>query len=77
MIIFIKKVKTREGINNIDLEKIAKSVPQGYKAVGEPAIAFTANHVVVSIQCQLVAKPQSKARQKSKSKRKKPAEVKK
>jgi hypothetical protein len=58
MIIFIKKIKTKEGINSIGLDKIRKSIPAGYKIVGsEPTISYTANHIVVAFNCQEVAKP--------------------
>lgn len=57
MIIFIKKLKTKEGINSIGLDKIRKSIPEGYKIVNnEPAISYTANHIVVAFTCQEVPK---------------------
>ena len=72
MIIYIKKIKTKEGINSIDLEKIAKEVPAGYKVTDKaPAITYTANHMVLAYTCQAVAKVQKKAVVKAKPKAKK------
>jgi hypothetical protein len=57
MIIFIKKIKTKEGINSIGLDKIRKSIPVGFKIVNnEPAISYTANHIVVAFTCLEVPK---------------------
>lgn len=69
MIIFIKKIKTKEGINSIDLEKVKNDVPSGYKAVGgDPEVSFTANHLVVAIKCLAAPKPAEKAKAKAKNK---------
>jgi len=58
MIIFIKKIKTKEGINSFDNEKIKKDIPEGYKvSAEEPTITFTANHVLVAYKCEKVTKP--------------------
>ncbi len=65
MIIFIKKIKTKEGINAIDLDKIKKGIPEGYKVSGkDPVIDYTANHVVVAYKCEQIAQPQAKAKAK-------------
>jgi len=74
MITLIKKIKTKEGINTLDLEKIKKSVPAGYKlAGGEPAITYTANHIIVAYQCQQAMVADAKPKTKSKPKTKKAA----
>lgn len=58
MIIFIKKIKTKEGINSFDTDKIKKGVPAGYKvSAEEPIITLTANHVMVAYKCEKVEKP--------------------
>lgn len=55
MVIFIKKIKTKEGINTFDVDKIKKDIPAGYKTLDStPSINYTANHVVVSFKCQKV-----------------------
>ena len=60
MVIFIKKIKTKEGINSIGLDKIRKSIPGGYKIVNnEPSISYTSNHIVVAFTCREVTKPKS------------------
>ena len=57
MIIFIKKIKTKEGINSIDMEKIQKDIPAGYEAMGnEPIVSFTANHLLIAFKCQVKSK---------------------
>ena len=69
MIIFIKKIKTKEGINNFDTEKIKKDIPEGYKVIDqEPIITLTANHVMIAYKCQAVTKPSTKAKAKTKKK---------
>jgi hypothetical protein len=58
MIIFIKKIKSKEGINALNIEKIKKEIPEGYAAIGnDPAVSFTANHVVVAFNCVSQPKP--------------------
>ena len=54
MVIFIKKIKTKEGINSLNLDKVKKDVPSEFEVLdAEPAISFTANHVVVAFKCKL------------------------
>ncbi len=61
MIIFIKKIKTKEGINSFDNEKIKKDIPHGYIVSSqEPAITLTANHALIAFQCEKVVKPVAK-----------------
>lgn len=68
MIIFTKKIKTKEGINTIDLEKAKKEIPAGYKATGAPQVSYTANHVVLAFVCELLEKaPEAKKAAASKS----------
>jgi len=73
MITFIKKIKSKDGINSIDLDKIKKSIPASYKVIDNtPTISYTANHVLVIYNCQeqkqekaqpkAVAKPKAKAK---------------
>ena len=58
MIIFIKKIKSKEGINAINIEKIKKEIPEGYAAIGnDPQVSITANHVVVAFNCVVQPKP--------------------
>jgi hypothetical protein len=53
MVIFIKKIKTKEGINSIDLDKVRKGMPSGYSIAGnEPLLTYTANHVIVAFNCK-------------------------
>ena len=62
MIIFIKKIKTKEGINAFDNEKIKKDIPGGYKISDqEPIITLTANHVLIAYKCEKIVKPSPKA----------------
>jgi len=69
MIIFIKKIKTKEGINSIDLEKIKKEIPAGYEADGnEPMVSITANHVVIAFKCHVKSKPVENNKVKAKTK---------
>jgi hypothetical protein len=57
MIIFIKKIKTKEGINSFDNEKIKKDIPEGYKVLGgEPIMTLTANHVLIAYKCEKITK---------------------
>ena len=54
MVIFIKKIKTKEGINSFNMDKIRKEVPSEYEILaGDPIISFTANHIVIAIKCSL------------------------
>jgi hypothetical protein len=70
MIIFIKKIKTKEGINSFDNEKIKNGIPKGYQATVEaPIITLTANHVMIAYKCEVVAKPEVKEKKKVKSKK--------
>ncbi len=56
MVIFIRKIKTKEGINSINLDKIKKEVPSEFEIVNaEPEISYTANHIVVAVKCKLKA----------------------
>ena len=72
MVIFIKKIKTKEGINSFDLDKIKKSIPAGHKVIDStPSISYTANHVVIAYQCQVEKAPRAKAKAKPKAKAKK------
>ena len=72
MIIYIKKIKTKEGINSFDNEKIKKDIPTGYQAsVEDPIITLTANHVMIAYKCEQVAKPDQKTKIKKKTKSKK------
>jgi len=67
MIIFIKKIKTKEGINSFDNEKIKKEIPADYIISDhEPIITLTANHVMVAYKCERAAKPTPKPASKSK-----------
>jgi hypothetical protein len=73
MVTFIKKIKTKEGINSFDLDKIKKSIPASYKVIeNTPTISYTANHVLVIYKCQLQkqekAQPKSSANPKAKAK---------
>lgn len=53
MVTFIKKIKTKEGVNTIDLEKVKKDIPASYKILdNKPVITYTANHIVVAYACQ-------------------------
>lgn len=74
MVIFIKKIKTKEGINTFDLEKVKKNIPAEYTvADNTPAISLTANHIMVGYKCELKkTKPvkASQPRRSSKPKRK-------
>jgi hypothetical protein len=50
---YIRKIKTKEGINSLDIEKIKKSIPAGYKPANSlPEITFTANYAVLHIMVQ-------------------------
>lgn len=72
MIIFIKKIKTKEGINSFDSEKIKKDIPAGYKIQDhEPVITLTANHVMIAYKCEKAEKPETKSKTKEKKKAKK------
>jgi len=72
MIIFIKKLKTKEGINSFDSEKIKKGIPAGYKAsAAEPIITLTANHVLIAYKCEQIVKSNAKPELKTKEKEKK------
>ena len=56
MVIFIKKLKTKEGINSLNLDKVKKEIPAGFQTIDtEPIISFTANHVVVAYKCKLIS----------------------
>jgi hypothetical protein len=73
MITFIKKIKSKDGINSFDLDKIKKSIPASYKVIeNTPTISYTANHVLVIYKCQeqKQEKAQPKAAVKSKAKAK-------
>ncbi len=73
MIIFIKKIKTKEGINSFDTEKIKKDIPEGYSiSVNEPIITLTAHHVILAYKCEqkITAQPKSKSKAKDKVKTK-------
>jgi hypothetical protein len=71
MVTFIKKVKSKEGINSIDIEKIKRSVPAEYKVVGnEPAVTYTANHIVIAFSCQEPKPAKAPAKTKVKAKAK-------
>jgi len=53
MITFVKKIKSKDGVNAIDLDKIKKGIPAIYKVIDNaPTITYTANHVVVAYNCQ-------------------------
>lgn len=55
MVIFIKKIKTKEGINSFDNEKVKKSIPAEYKITNqEPIITLTANHILIAYRCEKV-----------------------
>ena len=78
MIIFVKKIKTKEGINSFDSEKIKKDIPAGYQAsVQEPIITLTANHVMIAYKCEKVEAPAAKPKTKAKPKPKNKAKAKK
>jgi len=63
MITFVKKIKTKEGINSLDTDKIKKEIPAGYEAVNnEPSITYTANHIVVAFTCKVQSKPKPAAK---------------
>ena len=72
MIIFIKKIKTKEGINSIDMDKIMKDIPSGYIASNDqPTLTVTANHLVISFNCTEQPKSEEKkAKVKAKAKAK-------
>jgi hypothetical protein len=54
MILFIKKIKTKEGINSINLDKVRSEVPSEYKVLDEePAISFSAKNVVIVYKCAI------------------------
>ena len=58
MIIFIKKIKTKEGINAFDNEKVKKSIPADYKITNqEPIITLTANNILIAYRCEKIEKP--------------------
>jgi hypothetical protein len=65
MVIFIKKIKTKEGINSFNVDKIRKDVPDDYEILDkEPQITYTANHVLVAFRCkqlEVKAAPAKKA----------------
>ena len=57
MIIFIQKIKTKEGINSIDLEKVKKEIPADYSVLNtEPVITYVAHHALIAYQCKEVEK---------------------
>jgi hypothetical protein len=63
MIIFIKKIKTKEGINDLNIDKIKKDIPDGYHPVSnEPLLSITANHLVVAFKCEALAKNADKSK---------------
>jgi hypothetical protein len=67
MIIYIKKIKTKEGINSFDNEKIMKDIPKGYKASApEPIVTYTSNHVILAYPCKAVAQTVTKPGSKKK-----------
>ena len=69
MILFIKKIKTKEGINTFDDEKIKKSIPKGYiPSVEDPTITLTCNHMVIAFKCEKAIKPTPKPKLKKKGK---------
>jgi hypothetical protein len=71
MIIFVKKIKTKEGINSFDSDKIKNDIPAGYKAsVQEPIITLTANHVMIAYKCEKIEKPAPKPKTKKQAKTK-------
>jgi len=56
MVIYIEKIKTKEGINSLNLDKIKKEIPAEFQIIDqEPIISFTSNHVVVAFKVKLVA----------------------
>ena len=60
MVIFIKKIKTKEGINSLNLDKVKKDVPADFQVLdGDPVVSFTANHVIIGYKCKLktITKP--------------------
>ncbi len=68
MITFIKKIKTKTGINSFDNEKIKKEIPEGYKAsLPEPVMTFTGNHIIIAFQCERTTKPDPKSKVKRKA----------
>lgn len=72
MVIFIKKIKTKEGINSLNLDKVRKDIPAGFEPLSEePIISITANHVVIAFKCKL--KVVAKAAANKKVVNKKPA----
>ena len=55
MVIYIEKIKTKEGINSLNLDKIKKEIPAEFQIIEqEPTISFTSNHVVVAFKVKLV-----------------------
>jgi|GEM_PF-6498041 len=55
MVTFIKKIKTKEGINSFNLDKIRKDIPADFQVLDEqPAITYTANHIVVAYKVKLI-----------------------
>lgn len=53
MVIFIQKIKTKEGINSLNLDKLKKEVPVDYELINqEPTISYTSNHVILSWKCK-------------------------
>jgi len=72
MIIFIKKIKTKEGINSFDQEKIKAGIPSGYQASNqEPIITLTANHIMIAYKCEQIEKPKVKPKEKKVKKKSK------
>ena len=56
MVIFIKKIKTKEGINSLNLDKVKKEIPAEFQIIDqEPVISYTANHVVIAYKVKLVS----------------------
>ena len=69
MIIFIKKLKTKEGINSFDSEKIKKDIPGDYKALDvDPIITLTANHILIAYKCEKIIKNTPKPKPNAKPK---------
>ncbi len=55
MVIYIEKIKTKEGINSLNLDKIKKEIPAEFQIIDqEPIISFTANHIVVAYKVKLI-----------------------
>lgn len=68
MILFIKKIKTHEGINFLDKEKIKKDIPKGFRTSNDtPTVTLTSNNVIIAFECEKVAKPIQEAKPKKKA----------